>query len=72
MAAWVVALAVAAATVVPVAWANLQAVRRAETGLWWFWAVHIDQAVASDSGTAETREAAMLAFKAQWQQVRRR
>ena len=32
----------------------------------WFWAVQLFPAVAADSGTAETREAAMDAFKAQW------
>src|SRR5690348_15460453 len=31
----------------------------APTGKWWFWAVQIFPAVASDSGSEETREAAM-------------
>jgi hypothetical protein len=30
------------------------------------WAVQLFPAVAADSGTAETREAAMAEFKAQW------
>ena len=38
----------------------------APTGKWWFWAVQLFPAVGADSGTAETREAAMDAFKAQW------
>jgi hypothetical protein len=38
----------------------------APTGKWWFWAVQIFPAVASDSGAAESREAAMAALKAQW------
>ena len=37
----------------------------APTGNWWFWAVQLFPAVGADSGTAETREAAMEAFKAQ-------
>ena len=42
----------------------------APTGNWWFWAVQLFPAVAADSGTGETREAAMAAFKAQWMQRR--
>jgi hypothetical protein len=42
----------------------------APTGNWWFWAVQLFPAVAADSGTAETREAAMDAFKAQWMRWR--
>jgi hypothetical protein len=42
----------------------------APTGNWWFWAVQLFPATAADSGTAETREAAMAEFKAQW--MRRR
>src|SRR3974390_1554159 len=42
----------------------------APTGNWWFWAAQLFPAVAADSGTAETREAAMEAFKAQWIQRR--
>ena len=42
----------------------------APTGNWWFWAVQLFPAVAANSGTAETREAAMDAFKAQWMQRR--
>jgi hypothetical protein len=38
----------------------------APTGNWWFWAVQLFPAVGDDTGTAETREAAMAAFKAQW------
>jgi len=38
----------------------------APTGLWWFWAVQLFPAEGADSGTAETREAAMAEFKAQW------
>jgi hypothetical protein len=32
----------------------------------WFWAVQLVPAVGDDSGSAETREATMAAFKAQW------
>jgi hypothetical protein len=42
----------------------------APTGKWWFWAVQIFPAVGADSGTAETREAAMTELKAQWLQRR--
>jgi hypothetical protein len=42
----------------------------APTGNWWFWAVQLFPAVAADSGTAETREAAMAEFKAHWMQRR--
>jgi len=42
----------------------------APTGNWWLWAVQLFPAVAADSGTTPTREAAMAAFKAQW--MRRR
>jgi hypothetical protein len=42
----------------------------APTGNWWFWAVQLFPAVGADSGTAETREAAMAEFKAQWSQTR--
>jgi hypothetical protein len=38
----------------------------APTGHSWFWAVQLFPAVGADTGTAETREAAMAAFKAQW------
>jgi hypothetical protein len=38
----------------------------APTGKWWFWAVQIFPAVASDSGAEDTRDAAMAALKAQW------
>jgi hypothetical protein len=38
----------------------------APTGNWWFWALQLFPAVAADSGTVETREAAMAEFKAQW------
>jgi hypothetical protein len=38
----------------------------APTGNWWFWAVQLFPAVGAHSGTAETREAAMAEFKAQW------
>ena len=38
----------------------------APTGNWWFWAVQLFPAVGADSGTAETREAAMAEFKEQW------
>ena len=40
------------------------------TGNWWFWAVQLFPAVGADSGTAETREAAMAELKAQWMQRR--
>jgi hypothetical protein len=42
----------------------------APTGNWLFWAVQLFPAVAADSGTAETREAAMAEFKVQWIQRR--
>ena len=42
----------------------------APTGNWWFWAVQLFPAVGADSGTAETREAVMAEFKAQWMQRR--
>ena len=42
----------------------------APTGNWWFWAVQLFPAVGADSGTAETREAAMAEFKAQWTRLR--
>ena len=42
----------------------------APAGNRWFWALNPFPAVPADSGTAETREAAMDAFKTQW--LRRR
>jgi hypothetical protein len=38
----------------------------APTGKWWFWALNLFPAVAADSDSADTREAAMPALKAQW------